>query len=223
MMSALSKFLDRNGLDENFRPKAGLFASIAVVAAATLFAPLQAAAGESFTPNRDSPIGGAGMAQRIAVLADRVTDRLEDMKTIRKALHNTPDLARPRDGSLAADILVQLNNNLYQNTPYPELARFDMTKLGLPDTLEEGASMEYAASAINFQKKTLLDATNALQLIVEAYNNGSRRDAQRAVESFDAVMTQYGYSEKQVLQSLRESLEEMRADDGWVRGKQVEF
>ncbi|MBY3433916.1 hypothetical protein HFN89_07110 [Rhizobium laguerreae] len=222
-MTALSKFLERHGLDKDLGAKAGLFASAAVVAAATLLAPLHATAGESFMADRDSPIGGAGMAQRMAMLADRTTDRLEDMKTIHKALHNTPDLARPRDGSLAADILVRLNNKLYQDTPYPELARFDMTRLGLPDTLEEGASMEYAASAINFQKKTLLDATNALQLVVEAYNSGSPRAVRRAVDSFDQVMTTYGYSENQVLESIRSSLDEMGSDDGWVRGKQVDF
>jgi hypothetical protein len=223
MMTALSKFMDRHGLDEGFRAKAGLFASMAVVAAATLFAPLQAVAGESFMPNRDSPIGGVGMAQRMAMIADRTTDRLEDMKTIRKALHNTPDLARPRDGRLAADILIQLNNQLYQDTPYPELARFDMTRLGLPDTLEEGASMEYAASSINFQKKTLLDATNALELLVDAYRSGSPRAVKQAAASFDQVMTTYGYSESQVVQSIRSSLDEMRSDDGWIRGKQVDF
>lgn len=222
-MTALSKFLDRHGLDESFRAKAGLFASVAVVAAATLFAPLQAEAGESFMPDRDSPIGGAGMAQRMAMLADRTTDRLEDMKTIRKALHNVPDLARPRDGRLAADILIQLNNQLYQDTPYPELARFDMTRLGLPDTLEEGASMEYAASSINFQKKTLVDATSALELVVDAFKRGSPRAVKQAVASFDQVMTNYGYSENQVIQSIRSSLDEMRSDDGWIRGKQVDF
>ncbi|MDW9481119.1 hypothetical protein GOB57_20960 [Sinorhizobium meliloti] len=222
-MSALSKFLDRHGLDNDFRAKAGLFAAATVVAAATLFAPLHARAGQSFIPDRDSPIGGAGMAQRMAMIADRTTDRLEDMKTIRKALHTHPDLGRGRDGELAADLLIEINNRLYQDTPYPELARFDMTRLGLPDTLEEGASMEYAASAINFQKKTLLEATNALAVLVDAYNRGSRRDAQRAIESLDEVMATYGYSEKQVLQSIRSSLDEMRSEEGWIRGKQVDF
>lgn len=222
-MSALSNFLDRHGLDNEFKAKAGLFATASVMAAVALFTPVQANAGQSFIPNRDSPIGGAGMAQRMAMIADRTTDRLEDMKTIRNALHTHPDLSRSRDGSLAADLLIEINNRLYQDTPYPELARFDMTKLGLPDTLEEGASMEYAASAINFQKKTLLDATNALEVLVDAYNRGSRRDAQVAIAVFDEVMTNYGHSEKQVLQSIRSSLGEMRSEDGWIRGKQVDF
>lgn len=222
-MSALSKFLACHGLDNDFKAVAGLFATATVMAAAALFAPVQANAGQSFTPDRDSPIGGAGMAQRMAMIANRTTDRLEDMKTIRNALHTHPDLGRARDGSLAADLLIEINNRLYQDTPYPELARFDMTKLGLPDTLEEGASMEYAASAINFQKKTLVEATNALEVLVAAYNRGSRRDAQVAIAALDEVMTKYGYSEKQVLHSIRSSLDEMRSEDGWIRGKQVDF
>lgn len=223
MMSALSKFLDRHGLDKDFRAKAGLFASATVVAAVTLFSPFQAKAGESFIPDRDSPIGGAGMAQRMAMIADRTADRLEDMKAIRNALHTHPDLGRGRDGALAADLLIAINNRLYQETPYPELAGWDMKRLGLPDTLEEGASMEYAASAINFQKKTLLDATNTLNVLLDAYNRGSRRDAQRAIAALDEVMTNYGHSERQVLQSIRSSLDEMRSEDGWIRGKQVDF
>lgn len=222
-MSALSKFLDRHGLDNDFRAKAGLFATATVMATVALFTPLQANAGQSFIPDRDSPIGGAGMAQRLAMIADRTTDRLNDMKSIRNSIHNHPDLGRGRDGSLAADLLIEINNRLYQDTPYPELARFDMTKLGLPDTLEEGASMEYATSAINFQKKTLADATNALEVLVDAYNRGSRRDAQVAIAALDEVMTKYGYSEQQVLQSIRSSIDEMRSEDGWIRGKQVDF
>jgi hypothetical protein len=222
-MSALSKFLDRQGLDSDFKAKAGLFATAAVMATVALFTPVQANAGQSFIPDRDSPIGGSGMATRMAMIADRTTDRLEDMKTIQKALHSHPDLRRARDGALAADLLIEINNRLYQDTPYPELARFDMTKLGLPDTLEEGASMEYAASAINFQKKTLLDATNALEVLVDAYYRGSRQDAQVAMANLDEVMTNYGHSEQQVLQSIRSSLGEMRSEDGWIRGKQVDF
>lgn len=222
-MTALSKFLDRHGLDTNFRAKAGFFASVAVVAAATALAPLQATAGESFIANQDSPIGGAGMAQRLGMIAERTTDRLNDMKAIRQALHTEPDLARPRDGDLAADLLIRINNNLYQDTPYSMLADFDMTRLGLPDTLAEGASMEYAVSSINFQKKTLLDATNALELVVDAYRSGSPRAVDRAIGAFDDVMVNYGHSEKQVLQSIRSNLQQMQSDDGWERGRQAGF
>lgn len=222
-MTALSKFLDRHGLDSDFRAKAGLFAAVAVVASATLFAPFQSRAGESFMPGRDSPIGGSGMAQRIGMLAERTTDRLDDMKALRQLIHTHPDLGRGRDGGLAADILIKINNRLYQETPYPELSRFDMTRVGVPDTLEEGASMEYAVSALNFQKKTLLDATNALSAVVTAYERGDRRGAQYAIGKLDEVMTTYGHSEKQVLESLRSSLDEMRSDQGWIRGKQVDF
>ena len=78
-MSALSNFLDRHGLDNEFKAKAGLFATASVMAAVALFTPVQANAGQSFIPNRDSPIGGAGMAQRMAMIADRTTDRLEEI------------------------------------------------------------------------------------------------------------------------------------------------
>jgi hypothetical protein len=222
-MTALSKFLDRHGLDGDFRARPGFIASVTVIAAVALFLPFQTKAGESFMPDRDSPIGGVGMAQRMAMIADRTTDRLEDMKAIRNALHTHPDLGRGRNGTLAADLLIEVNNRLYQDTPHPDLARFDMTRLGLPDTLEEGASMEYAVSAINFQKNTLLEATNALNVLLDAYNRGSQRDAQRAIADFDKVMTNYGYSETQVLHSIRTSLDEMRSDGGWIRGKQVDF
>lgn len=222
-MSALSDFLNRHGLDENFRAKAGLFASAAVVAAATLFAPLQAKAGESFNPSRDTQIGGAGMAVRLGMIAERTTDRIGDMKAISGALHELRELTHGRDGELAARIVIEINNRLYQDTPHPELAKYDMTKVGLPDTLEEGASMEYAVSAINFQKKTLMEATTALQDIVDAYRSGSRNSINVAVDRFDTILTQYGYSEPRVIETIQSSLAEMRSDEGWVRGKVVEY
>ena len=222
-MSALSKFLDRHGLDGEFRARAAFAASAGVIAAATLFAPLKAKAEPSFNPELDSPIGGSGMAQRLGMLADRTTDRLADMQAINRALHEMPDLVRGRDGDLAARIVVEINNRLYRDTPHPHIADFDMTRVTVPGTVEEGASMEYAASAINYQKKTLADATEALQSIVDAYRFGDRQRVNAEVNRLDDILSGYAHSHGNTIRTIRESLREMTMEEGWVRGKQVDF
>ena len=220
-MSALSKFLDRHGLDEGFRAKAGLYASMAAVAAATLLAPMQALAyDDSYIASRDSRIGGAGMSERLGMVAVRINDRLGDMVAISNALHKMPELARGRDGDLAAKIVIEINNRLYQQTPNPQLADFDLAPLGLPANLAEGATMEYGVSAINFQKQTLQEATSALEDIVAAYQRGTRSDVNRAVDKLDSALENYRVSEPHVLQTIKNSLRNMRTDEGWTRGVQ---
>jgi hypothetical protein len=221
-MTALSKFLDRHGLDDTFRAKAGFYAALGTIAAATALAPLDARSQDSYM-GHDSPIGGSGMAQRIEMIAVRTNDRIADMVQIRRAIAQRPDLSNPHDGSLAASILIEVNNRLYRDTPHPGLAKFDMTPLGLPDNLAEGAAMEYAVGAINFQKETLLKSTEALKVIVDAYVNESPRRLRQGIALLDEALETYRVSEERVLENITSSLEEMRTDEGWVRGRTVNF
>ncbi len=223
-MSALSRFLDRHGLDENFRAKAAFGASFAVVAAATVLAPINARAGESsFLADRDSSIGGAGMSQRLQMVAERINDRIGDMAVINRELHRMPDLAHPSNGDIAARIVIEINNRLYQDTPYPQFAEYDMSPLGVPGSLAEGAAMEYAVGAINFQKETLLRATESLKDIVNAYQSGTRNDVDTAIAKMDTVIENYRISEPRVLDNINSSLREMRANDGWERGYNASY
>jgi hypothetical protein len=71
-MTALKRFLDRHGLDENLAPKAAFGASAAMVAAIVALTPVKSLAGETFYPERDSPIGATGMATRLGMLEVRL-------------------------------------------------------------------------------------------------------------------------------------------------------
>lgn len=208
-MSALSKFLDRHGLDETFRAKAGFYASLAVVAAAAALAPLKAKAAEDSYLGRHSPIGGVGISERLGMIAERTNDRLADMVAISRAIRNTPDLNNPHDHGIAAAILIEINNRFYSDTPHPQLAKHDLTPLGLPGNLAEGAAMEYAVSAINFQKETLLEATEALKDIVDAYNHHNTRSVRLGANRLEQALESYRVSEPRVLDSLRSSLRSM--------------
>lgn len=217
-MSALTRFLDRHGMDENFRAKAGFLASAATIAAVALFTPIQSAAGEMYNGNRDSPIGGAGIADRIGMVAERVSDRLGDMKVISNKLHTLPELRYGNDGDLAARVVIEINNRLYQDTPHPQLADFDGTKLGLPPGLADAAEMEWAVRAINTQKDVLVEASEALQSIVEAYRMGSRRGVNNSLAVLDNVLANYQSNEVELKQTIVRSMQEMHTDYGWQPG-----
>lgn len=222
-MSALTRFLDRHGLDEGFRAKAGLYASMATVAAVALLTPIQSAAAENYNGNRHSPIGGAGMAQRLGMVAERMTDRVEDLKAISDAMKTVPELRNTRDADIAARIVIEINNRLYQDTPYPQLADYDGVELNQPPGLAEGASMGYAIDAINFQKGILAAGNEALVAIVDGYQKGTQRDVNRALSRLDKVLDDYRASEPAVRETLVNSLNEMRSDNGWERGTSVDY
>jgi hypothetical protein len=143
------------------------------------------------------------------------------MVLISRALKSAPEFTNPRDGNFSAQILINLDNQLYADTPFPELAKFDFTDVPLPRGLAEGAAMEYAVSAINFQKDTLKKATLALEEMVVGFQTNSSRTVARAANNLETALSDYGVSEPRVLESINTALQDMKTNDGWVRGQVV--
>lgn len=222
-MTALSRFLDRHGLDGQFREKAtrlgdrvAVGTAVGIVAALAALSPIKAHS-QDFDPARDTPIGGAGMAQRMAMLADRTDDRMEDMRQLDVAIHTWDQFKDPHSSmNLKLTTLIRAKEILASKTPHPELSKFDFTLVNVPENLSEGASMEYVADSINAKKDFLIQAATALDSYGNAIRQGNHDREIAAAAKLDAVISKYEQVKPHLDENLRNALREMTSSSGWT-------
>lgn len=201
-MTALSDFLRRNRLDDTFLRRLGYVSAVGVIAIGMVTA---ASALDPTSGNASSPVSGAEIAESLAPHVERTADRLEDMKAIHKALHDDPTLLMP--GRRATGKLIGIANELYANTPHPDLAKTDVTRFKSKFDLANHSPAADAATAINAQKLKLAEATRALDDIIQALGHGGR--LQEAVQRFDVVVSGIN---PQAAEMIRTSLDHLRSE-----------
>jgi hypothetical protein len=138
------------------------------------------------------------------------------MEKIGWAINNTDEFTSKRTPpQMKAELLYNVHQKLYGDSPYRELAKFDFTKLGYPEDLADGAAMEYVVDSINWQKEILARSTQALEHVSSAYQSGDRHEIGAAIRQLNGVLQNYKVSSPQHVATIERGLDRMMQDDSW--------
>lgn len=180
-MSALSRFIDRHGLN-NGRMAATVGGVVLAAVMSTVATPAKAD-----MPSLDVTPQNVEMIQQSS---ERITDRMQDIAKVKSAIE---EISKRMTATKAQKFKLsnEADQAAFKDTPNPAIADYDAYLLKIPASVPEDSQLSEFVTHLNWQKAQLQQATSYLDAMKISFTEGNKQMREQAASMLSDLLENY--------------------------------